>query len=98
MNCKVISFYTDEARKDKFYTSSAMEMKAVLNHHNIQNNIIKPPVSMNRYDTITKYKPEYIHECIQKFKCPVLWLDADTKILSPDKLKNDLKKLDQINA
>ena len=91
MNCKVISFYTDEARKDTFYSSCAMRMKTVFDYNNIQYNIVKPPVSMNRYDTITKYKPEYIHECIQKFKCSVLWLDVDTKILSPDKLKNDIK-------
>jgi hypothetical protein len=72
----VISFYT----QDWEYANYANQIKESCIQFKLPYYIVEIE-SKNDYVKNCNIKPSFIYECLQKFKSPVLWIDADGSLL-----------------
>lgn len=76
MDFTVVSFYTN----DWLYPDYAAKLKEDCDRLGIPHHIIEKP-STNRYVGNCQIKAFFIKECMESFKSPLLWIDADGSIL-----------------
>ena len=69
---KAISFHTD----DSWYTEHAERLEQSLKCFNIDYYILPIP-RIGSWTDITRFKPHFILECLEEFKCNVVFIDAD---------------------
>lgn len=85
MDFIVISFYTN----DWLYPHYAENLRADCDRFGLKHHIVER-ASTNRYLGNCQIKPFFVQECLEEFKMPVFWMDADGSILrTPDKLFDD---------
>tara|TARA_B100001093_G_scaffold88967_2_gene80971 strand:- start:940 stop:1449 length:510 start_codon:yes stop_codon:yes gene_type:complete len=72
---KVITFYSDPPGSD-YYSKHAKSWVSNVESYNLDYHIEK--LSPNKYWENTRRKPQYILDCLEKFKETVLWVDVDT--------------------
>lgn len=85
MDFIVISFYTN----DWLYPEYAAQLRKDCDRHGLRHHIVERP-STNRYVGNCQIKPFFVRECMDEFKRPVFWMDADGSILQrPDRLFDD---------
>ena len=82
MNLTVISFYTPDWNYPKY----AAQLKIDCSKLGIDYHIVEK-TSTNSYVGNCQMKAFFIKECLERFKSPVLWIDADASLTkSPDLL------------
>lgn len=70
-----VSFYTPE------YKPCADELELSLNKYNLKYEI-RPIKSLGSWEKNCNYKPIFIREMMEKYKTPIVWLDADATVES----------------
>lgn len=93
---KIISYYTD-GRND-WYIKCAKELEEQCKLFNFDYYIEKKQ-SLGNYDVNCKIKPKFVMECLDKFKCPLIFLDIDATLTGniPEELY-DIQKYDIVIA
>lgn len=85
MDFTVVSFYTN----DWIYPDHAARLRDDCDRLALKHHIVERP-STNEYVGNCQIKPFFIRECMEEFKSPVFWMDADGSILQkPDRLFDD---------
>lgn len=84
---KIIAYYTD-GRKN-WYLTCAKELEDQCKLFNFDY-YIEEKNSLGSYDKNCKIKPKFIIECLDKFKCPLIFLDVDAILTGniPNELYN----------
>jgi hypothetical protein len=92
MQYKVISFYSEPEEDSTYYTKHARRFTWECKKHNLDYHI-EELKSKGNYFKNCRMKAGFIHECMNKFKMPLLWLDIDTFIRRQPNMSN-LSSLD----
>ena len=87
---KIVSYYTD-GRND-WYIKCAKELEEQCKSFKFEYHIEKKP-SFGNYDINCKIKPKFITECLNNFKCPLIFLDIDA--LLTGNIPEELYDIDQ---
>ena len=82
MDFTVVSFYTN----DWLYPEYAQRLREDCDRLGLQHHIVEKS-STNRYVGNCQIKPFFVQECMEQFRSPIFWMDADGSILQrPEKL------------
>jgi hypothetical protein len=86
MKTKIISFYSD--LHDSYYSTKAKELKNKCQQFNIPHDIVGLP-SQGSYMLNCLMKPNFIKTMMEKYKCPLIWMDCDTNLVEPFTIFDD---------
>lgn len=78
MTYKIVSFYTPN------YGEEALRLEASLAHFDLDSDVCTidyPGEPLARYPALN-YKPSFILQKIREHNCPIVWLDADSQVVS----------------
>lgn len=90
---KIISYFSDLPGLD-YYTKSSYNFLQDCFVHGLEPHVVELE-STNDYRKNCLRKPKFILECIEQFKCPVMWIDIDSRIVSNmNELLNSTQEFD----
>tara|TARA_R100000406_G_scaffold78503_1_gene59392 strand:- start:3 stop:575 length:573 start_codon:yes stop_codon:yes gene_type:complete len=79
MKYKIISFYFDKSKLIQTYRKAYERFVSVLDRAGLDYYIENPKLSKElSYFEITKYKSEFVKNCMDNFDCPLIWIDIDS--------------------
>jgi len=90
MKTKIISFYSD-LNGDNYYSNSAFKLQKMCDLFNIDY-AIEELQSKGSYMLNCLQKPLFIKNMMEKYKCPLIWMDCDTNLLEPFDAFDDISE------
>lgn len=88
MKTKIISFYAD-LDKSTYYSDHAKKLEEQCKHFNIPHSIVELP-SRGSYMLNCLAKPQFIKQMMEKYDCPLIWMDCDTELKQPFTIFDDI--------
>lgn len=88
---KLVSFYADRPDSNKYYENASKHFRIKCKELNLDYYVDELKFDGMDYWQITRQKPQFILQCLERFKETVVWVDIDDTIIAkPEHLDCDI--------